>query len=43
MPTINVEIILRGEHENRNVDRIVKQPPNKSEWMPINPNQVKFA
>lgn len=42
MPTINVEIILRGEHENRDVDRVVKQPPNKNEWIPISPNQVSI-
>lgn len=40
MPTINVSIFLRGEFENQECDRLVKQPTNRDDWLYVYPNQV---
>lgn len=42
LPTVCVEIILRGEYANNDVDRVVKQPATRDHWLEINANQVNL-
>lgn len=40
MPTINVAISLRGLYLDEHIDRSIKQPPSKDDWMEIHSEQV---
>lgn len=39
MPTLNVDLMLRGMYEESTLDRPVIQPPGPETWLPVHPNQ----
>lgn len=39
LPTLNVDLALRGMFQDSTVDRPVKQPPGPDTWLPVHANQ----